>query len=82
MSDFTMARAKSDFQRGFLKEARIIATLPATWAVQITSKLGMDGTGFLVDARHKQPRQMRSLDAAVEAVMQIGFDVKRILIEQ
>lgn len=81
MSDWTMAAAKRDYGRALLKEVRIVDTPLGTWAVQITSRLGMDGTGWLIDARKKEPRQMKSLDAAVEAVVQIGFQVKQLLIE-
>jgi hypothetical protein len=78
MSDWTMAQAKRDFERGLLKSVHIVDTGIDTWAVQITSTLGMDGTGWLLGAKHKEPRQMKTLDAAVEAIRQIGFLVKQL----
>lgn len=81
MSDWTMAQAKRDFERGLFKEVRIVAVMPNAWAVQLTSTLSMDGTGWLLGAKNKEVRQMKTLDAAVEAVSQIGFKVKQLLIE-
>lgn len=80
MSNFTMAQAKQDFKRGLLGKVRIVAAMPGMWTVQLTSKLEKDGTGLLVDARKKKPRQMKSLDAAVATVAQIGFEIKQLIV--
>ena len=81
MTDWTMAAAKRDFERALIKEVRIVDTQHSTWSIQITSQLGMDSTGWLIDARKKKARQIKSLNAAVDAVEQIGFQVKQLLIE-
>lgn len=75
-----MEQAKRDFERGLLGEVRIVDTRIGTWAVQIISTLEADGTGWLIDAKKKQPRQMKTLDAAVEAVKQIGFQVSQLAV--
>lgn len=81
MSDWTMAQAKRDFNRALIKDVRIVDTQLGTWSVRITSQHGMNSTGWLIDARKREPRQMKSLCAAVKAVTQIGFQVKQLLIE-
>lgn len=76
MSDFTMAQAKRDFFYGWLEGVRIVNLGNGLgWSVVIHSRLGMDGAGYLVDARSKKPRQFRTVDAAIAAVEQIGFRV-------
>ena len=83
MSDWTLAQAKMDFNRGLLKEVRIVAATPVgTWSVEITSTLTVDGKGWLLGAKTKDPRKMKTLDAAVEAILQIGFEVKHLLVER
>lgn len=81
--DWTLAKAKDDFGRGLLRQARIVAApmTPGVWMVEITSTLALDGKGWLLDAKKKQPRQMKTVDAAVEAIVQIGFEVKQLLVE-
>lgn len=76
MSDFTMAQAKRDFSRGLLDGVRVVNIgMGLGWTVIIRSRLGMDGAGYLVDARSKEPRKFRTADAAIAAVEQIGFRV-------
>jgi hypothetical protein len=82
MSDWTLAQAKLDFNRGLLKDVRIVSAMPGTWSVEITSTLALDGKGWLLGAKKKEPRQMKTLDAALEAVLQIGFEVKQLLVER
>lgn len=78
--DWTMAQAKKDFDRGLLKEVRIVAATADTWSVQITSSLKHDGTGWLLGAKNKSVRQMRTLDAAIQAAKDIGFEVKTLAV--
>ena len=80
MANWTMAKAKNDLERGLLKELGIEALpLDRGWAILIESRLGMDGSGWLVDARSKQPREFKTLDAAVRALAQIGFEVAHLV---
>lgn len=81
MSDWTLAQAKKDFNRGLLKQVRIVAAMPGTWSVQITSILALDGKGWLLDAKKKEPRQFKTLDAAIFQIREIGFEVRQILVE-
>jgi hypothetical protein len=85
MSDYTMAQAKRDFERGFLKgfeilylDGRLFTNTPTGYSITIESKLGMDGIGRLVDAKTKQERVFKTLDAAVSALRQIGFSAHRL----
>lgn len=74
---YTMADAKRDFGRGYLKSFGIERyTLQMGWAVYL-----MDGeaVGYLVDARTKKDRLFKTLDAAVSAVESIGFKVDRLI---
>ena len=80
MMDFTMALAKRDFERGLLVGARIVSIIDGRWGVELISSLGVDGSGWLIDAKDHKTRQMRTLDAAVSALQQVGFDVKQLII--
>lgn len=82
--DFTMAQAKRDYQRGFLKgweivEYGAVLGVKGAWFIKVESTLGMDGIGFLVDAHGHEPRQFKTLDGALAALRQIGFQAKRII---
>lgn len=85
MSDYTMAQAKRDFERGFLKgfeilylENRLFTNTPTGYSIFIVSTLGMDGVGRLVDAKTKQERIFKTADAALSALRQIGFTAHRL----
>jgi len=75
-----MAQARRDFERGLLKSVRLVSATDATWSVQITSTLAVDGTGWLLGAKTKEVRRIKSLDSAAEAVRQIGFSVQQLTI--
>lgn len=72
MSDYTMAQAKRDFERGYITGAVLVAPLPLDggWWVMIEA---VGGGGPLVDAKTKQVRYFKTSDAAISAVHQIGF---------
>ena len=84
MANWTMAVAKRDYERDLIKSIRIVSGEPATstWAVEITSKVSIDGTGWLIDAKAKEIRQFKTIDAAVEAIRQIGNDVPFLTVEK
>jgi hypothetical protein len=68
----TLALAKHDFETGALRHFSIARVpLSSYWCVQ----LGGAPLGFLVDARSKERRLFKTVDAAVAAVEQIGFKV-------
>lgn len=75
MTIYTTAQAKRDFSLGYLSDFHI-QRYPMTinWTVYL--KAGGNGSGFLVDARKKEPRQFKTLDAAVAAIEEIGFRVE------
>jgi hypothetical protein len=81
MRDWTLQEAKVDFERGLLKQARIVAVTPDLWAVQLTSTLPSDGVGWLLQSKRREQRQMKTLHAAAEAINQIGFEIKQLLVE-
>jgi hypothetical protein len=73
MFSWTMAEAKRDFKMGHLKGFTLEREVMGDgW--YLTLKHG-GGVGPLVDAREKQPRMFRSLDAAIAAAEQVGFRV-------
>lgn len=72
---YTMADAKRDFKMGYLSQYVIERNvLSPGWRV----KIGPERNQVLhplVDARTKQWRLFKSLDAAVSALEEIGFEV-------
>jgi len=71
---WTMAQAKRDFQIGYLTDFQIQrAAMLSGWWVSLK---GGTNRGHLVDARAKEPRLFKTLDAAVIALEQIGFKVE------
>lgn len=75
-----MAQAKRDFEIGYLVDFELERyPLDAGWVVKLaTGNLGGGSStrGSLVDARTKQPRQFKTLDAAISALEQVGFKVE------
>lgn len=74
---WTLAAAKTDFQRGLLTgwEIQSVPMEGKLYLVRLKSRLGVDGDGELVDAHNKEVRRFKTLDAAVAAVCSIGFTV-------
>lgn len=73
----TMAIAKHDFKIGYLTVFAIARPFfdNSGWIVSLGSGLQQ---GSLVDARTKEPRIFKTLDAAVKAVEEIGFQVTQL----
>ena len=72
---FTMAEAKKQFQLGVLKGFAIARTM-GVCMVSFDVQAGSGRVdGQLVDARTKEPRQFKTLDAACSALEQVGFRV-------
>lgn len=73
----TMAQSKRDFDIGYLTEFEVkrwpLAGLG--WFVWLGQG---NAAGWLVDARTKEPRQFKTLDAAVAALESIGFKVEQL----
>lgn len=73
----TLAQAKRDFEIGYLTEFELrrwpLAGLG--WFVWLGKG---NAAGWLVDARSKQPREFKTLDAAISAVESIGFKVEEL----
>lgn len=72
MSDYTMAQAKRDFERGLISGGRIeAAVLVEGWNVVLT---GGGYEGYLVNARNPSlPRFFCTADAAIRALRAVGF---------
>jgi hypothetical protein len=65
----TLAQAKAFFEAGFLSGYLIVRHPDGGWFVDLGK------SGCIVDARTKTRRIFKSLDAAVSALEQIGFQV-------
>lgn len=74
--NLTMAQAKRDFENGLFR-AFIIDRSMSGWCV-ILQGTGKIGEGWLIDARRKEVRVFKTLDAAVAALGEIGFEVGRL----
>lgn len=72
----TMAQAKDYFQRDLLA-AYAVGRVLDYWLVRMQFK-DSGGEFPLVDARSKQPRHFKTLDAAVRAIEEVGFDVSQL----
>ncbi|MBX3617491.1 hypothetical protein [Nitrosomonas sp.] len=80
MVKYTMNIAKRDFMMGYLKQYRIIKApelmLSGSWEKRWHISLGYGEThGYLVDSRTKEPRLFKTLDAAVKALEDVGFNI-------
>lgn len=74
-SELTLAEAKRDFTRGMLTSYSIVRAMGS-----ISVSLNVETSSFravatLVDARTKSIRHFKTIDAAVSALQQIGFQV-------
>lgn len=79
MTKWTMAQAKRDFEIGYLSGVRFWRSIAdgEPWTVGLE---GGSARGHLVDARSKQVREFKTLDAAIRAAEEIGFEVKALTI--
>jgi hypothetical protein len=69
---------KRDFELGHLKRFKIMKSILSTkiWTVQFFDS---DNNNFyLVDARYQKTREFKSLDGAVSAVEEVGFEVNAL----
>lgn len=71
----TTPQAKRDFEIGYLTTFHLEkAPMAETWQVFLGSG---NGAGWLVSQRDKtNPRQFKTIDAAVSALEEIGFKVE------
>ena len=69
----TLAQAKAFFEAGFLSGYLIVKSTDGGWFVDLGK------SGCIVDARTKTRRIFKSLDAAVSALEQIGFQVDALM---
>lgn len=78
ITSWTMAQAKRDFPLGIVKGWRIdaIPMQPGCWGVVLLGFAHTDGP--LVDVRSKEVRCFKTLDAAVGALVEIGFRVESL----
>lgn len=74
VDQWTMVQAKRDFAIGYLTEWRIEAAPMASRSWNVLLRAGTN-RGPLVDARTKQARVFKTLDAAVSAITEVGFKV-------
>lgn len=78
MHTWTMAQAKRDFEIGYLSGFTFWRSVAEgqPWTVGLR---GGTASGHLVDARTKTTREFKTLDAAVRAVEEIGFECKALI---
>lgn len=80
MKTWTMADAKTDFERGLLKSCSIYFhdVMDRCWyTVSLDAALALEGSGDLVDARTHTAREFKTMDAAHSSIRQIGFQTAR-----
>jgi len=79
MTFWTMAQAKRDFEIGYLTGFCFYRSVAAgePWTIGLS---GGSARGHLVDARTKSVREFKSLDAAVRAVEEVGFECKALMV--
>ena len=78
---YTLAECKRDFTMGYLGHWQIQrALLEPGWRVLFGPGRLTDRADsfFLVDARSKQPRLFKTLDAACAVIEEVGFEVSRL----
>lgn len=78
MIDYPMNIAKREFSMGYLKQFQIIkqpVSLGGFWNIALGYG---ENFGYLVDARSKQPRIFKTLDATVKALEEIGFKIIKL----
>lgn len=80
MASYTMAQAKRDFEIGYLtayevKRWDLVTAGRSGWFIWLGRG---NSAGWLVDARDREARQFKTLDAAVQALEQIGFKVESL----
>jgi len=77
----TMEQARRDFAQGQLTSA-VLVRVPMSqgeWTVRLAGTRG--GAGMLLDVQTLQPSMFRSLDKAVAAIEQIGFDFTQLKVQ-
>lgn len=75
---YTMAEAKRDFRLGYIGQYSVERDpWMSGWFVYLGPKENKT-LHPLVDARTKRNRQFKTLDAAVSAIEDVGFEVKRL----
>lgn len=76
MRNITMVQAKHEHEIGFLTRCAFEReAMAGGWLVLLGEG---NGRGWLVDARSKMPRIFKTLDAAVRAVEEVGFEVNQL----
>jgi len=79
---FTMAQAKRDSARGLLVGAEIRwMGLGVGYGLWLDSILGARESGFLVDAKRREPRRFRTADACIKAAREIGFEAEMLKVQ-
>jgi len=70
--NLSVAEAKRDFKRGFLKSFTLTrSAMEPGWWVLLNDING--GQPMLTDAKTKNPRLFKSLDSAINTARDIGF---------
>ena len=78
---WTMAQAKRDFENGFLVGVEFVPAFGEPGWCFILTGAGTAGRGRFVDARNHETRVFKTLDAAVSAAREIGFQVQGLTLK-
>jgi hypothetical protein len=74
MTTWTVSQARRDFEIGYLTDFQIIRSpMNGGWNVMLR---GGTNHGFLVDARARNARLFKTVDAAISEIERIGFVVE------
>lgn len=78
MATMTILEAKRDRANGYLRTYQVqrYPQQGAGWFIWLGAG---NHAGWLVESRDREPRQFKSLDTAVNALEQIGFQVNTLL---
>lgn len=71
--EWTLLRAKQDFERGLLKGV-FLSYFMGAWQIKFICSVSSE-VGYLVDARTKKPRNFKTSDAAFSLLRGMGFRV-------
>lgn len=78
MRKATIKDLKRDFELGHLKHYKIMKSVLSTkvWTIQFLDN--GNNNFYLVDTRTKETREFKSLDGAIAAIEEVGFEINVI----
>ena len=74
MSEVSVAELKRDAGNAIVSGVQFVRA-PGGWSVVVLYRIGLESARWLVDVRSGDPRQFKSLDAAIRTVEASGVQV-------